>query len=71
MDYQHLLCSREGAVETLTLDRPQQLNALNEQLIGELRHYFVSLAERSAVRVVVLRGAGVPSAPVLTLSHTH
>lgn len=58
MDYHYLLSSRKGAVETVTLNRPQHLNALDDRLVEELRHYFVSLVERPAVRVVVLRGAG-------------
>ena len=36
MTYRHLASSRDGAVEHLTLDRPDVRNAFNEALIGEL-----------------------------------
>lgn len=49
---------RDGAVEWLTLSRPDHFNALNLGLTEELYHYFGSLPDRTDVRVVVLRGAG-------------
>jgi len=53
-----LLVEARGAVEIATLNRPDRLNALNEELVDELNIYFGGLAERPAVRVVILRGAG-------------
>jgi enoyl-CoA hydratase len=50
--------ARQGAVEWLTLARPDSFNALNLGLTQELYDYFGTLPERSDVRVVVLRGAG-------------
>lgn len=50
--------AREGAVEWLTLSRPDNFNALNLALTQELYDYFGSLPDRPDVRVVVLRGAG-------------
>jgi len=47
-----------GPVEWLTLNRPEALNALNPELIENLRDYFLNLTDRREVRVVVLRGAG-------------
>jgi len=58
MDYQHILLRRQGAAETVILNRPEQLNAMNDRVIDELGHYFTSLPRRREVRVVVLRGAG-------------
>ncbi len=49
---------REGAVEWLTLARPDSFNALNLGLTQELYDYFGSLPDRQDVRVVILRGAG-------------
>jgi enoyl-CoA hydratase/carnithine racemase len=46
------------AVATVTLNRPQQFNALSTTLIGELQAAFDSLAADAAVRVVVLAAAG-------------
>ena len=42
----------------MTLNRPEQLNTLTAESLAELNHYFDSLLENHAVRVVVLRGAG-------------
>ena len=35
--YQTIRLQRAGAVATLTLDRPQRLNAINKQMLGELQ----------------------------------
>jgi enoyl-CoA hydratase len=50
--------SREGAVDTVTLNRPQSLNSLTIEMVDELLHYFQSLLFDESVRVVVLTGAG-------------
>ncbi|HEX6007696.1 MAG TPA: enoyl-CoA hydratase [Burkholderiales bacterium] len=54
------LCERRdaGGVTTLTLNRPQQYNALSLALIEELEAGLDSIARDAAVRVVVLAGAG-------------
>lgn len=49
---------RRGAVEIVALNRPEKLNAMNEPLIGMLRDYFLGLADRQDVRVVILRAEG-------------
>ncbi|MEO8299726.1 MAG: enoyl-CoA hydratase-related protein [Burkholderiales bacterium] len=48
----------EGAVARVTLNRPEQLNALNAELIEALTVFFTGLTERQDVRVVVLQAAG-------------
>jgi enoyl-CoA hydratase/carnithine racemase len=48
----------EGPVATLTLDRPEVLNALSVELLGQLVDACEDLRSREDVRVVVLRGAG-------------
>ncbi|MCL6554298.1 MAG: enoyl-CoA hydratase/isomerase family protein [Firmicutes bacterium] len=53
-----VLTALEGGVLTLTLNRPEVLNALNEQLTADL-HDGLRFAERTPeVRCVVLTGAG-------------
>jgi enoyl-CoA hydratase len=52
-----LLIATDGAVTTLTLNRPDKLNALNAELLAELTATFRSMASGSA-RVVILTGAG-------------
>ena len=53
-----LLERRAGGVAYLTLNRPAQYNALSEQMLAALHAAFESLAVDSAVRAVVLGGAG-------------
>jgi enoyl-CoA hydratase/carnithine racemase len=47
-----------GPVATITLDRPQSLNALTFEVYGELTETFRWLAGRAGVRAVVLTGTG-------------
>jgi enoyl-CoA hydratase len=49
---------RRGAVEVLTLNRPERRNALNKELLGALADAFAELEADDAVRAVVLTGAG-------------
>ena len=50
--------ARDGRVLTLTLDRPEQLNALTDELSDALAVELERAATYDDVRVVVLRGAG-------------
>jgi len=58
MAYQHLDVRNENGVDWVTMNRPEQLNALNKALVQDLNDYFGGLTTRSPARVVVLRGAG-------------
>ena len=58
MDYQHLIIREDGPTLWVTMNRPERLNALNRQMVEELRDFFVGLYWRHEVRVVVLGGAG-------------
>lgn len=49
---------KRGAVDWVTLDRPDRLNALNRELIDALHGYFSDLSQNRDTRIVVLRGAG-------------
>ena len=48
----------DGEVETVTLNRPERLNAMDEALIFGLQDYFRGLHDRPEVRIVVLKAAG-------------
>ena len=56
--YETLLTGLEHDVLTLTLNRPDSYNALNEQLKKELNDALRGAEQDPAVRCVVLRGAG-------------
>ena len=49
---------KRGAVDWLTLNRPESRNAITLEMATELRDYFGALAEDESVRIVVMRGAG-------------
>jgi enoyl-CoA hydratase/carnithine racemase len=53
-----LIRKDHDGVTTLTLDRPDQFNALSEALIAELSAALESIAADPGVRVLVLAGAG-------------
>ena len=50
-------CEVQGAVAVLTIDRPKALNALNPEVLADLKAAFESI-DQNAVRCVVLTGAG-------------
>ena len=53
-----LLRRDDGAIATITLNRPAQYNALSEDLLAQLQSTLDTIAKDGAVRVVVLAGAG-------------
>lgn len=58
MGFRNLTSSDRGAVRTVTINRPDKLNALNRETINELGIAFSQAGADDAVRVVVLAGAG-------------
>lgn len=58
MSYECILVETEGSVATITLNRPDVLNAMNWQLRFDLEKALDELNENQLVKVVILRGAG-------------
>jgi len=56
--YKTFLVEKEGAVDWVTLNRPDRLNAISREMMWELQHYFGVLYHDHSVRVVVMKGAG-------------
>jgi len=56
--YQHLLYDKQDHRVTLTLNRPEKINALNERLTREFEAAMLAAEDDDDVRVVVLKGAG-------------
>ena len=56
--YQTLQFERRGKVLQVTLNRPDKLNAVDEQMHGELACVFTDVANDSQSEVIVLTGAG-------------
>src|SRR5262245_35514396 len=53
-----VLHNRHDGIVTLTLNRPESLNAMNEAMMGEMERILIELEADTAVRVIVLTGAG-------------
>src|SRR5262249_56792824 len=61
MAFDNLLLERDGAVATVTINRPKVLDALNGPTIDELRRAILELEADEAIRVVIVTGAGEKS----------
>ncbi|HZA58323.1 MAG TPA: enoyl-CoA hydratase-related protein [Solirubrobacterales bacterium] len=57
-ELQRLKITADGAIGTLTLDRPEEMNAMDPVLIGELTVAAAWLADRAPFRVLIVTGAG-------------
>lgn len=58
LSYQTLIVEKTGPVLKVTINRPDQLNALNDTCIRDLSHLFAELKTNLDIRVVTLEGAG-------------
>lgn len=58
MTYETILYELDGGVATVTLNRPESLNAFNDQMIAETTMAFKKMERDSDVRCVVLTGSG-------------
>src|SRR5438552_12553132 len=57
-DFQNVLVEHDESVVTLTMNRPDVLNAINTLLLEELIEAVEAAAHDDAIRCVVLAGAG-------------
>lgn len=57
MSYTTLLYDVHEGIVTITVNRPDKLNALNQAVIGELREAAARVTEDAAVRAVILTGS--------------
>jgi len=58
MDYKNLIITRDGPVATVTLNRPDKLNALSVELMEEIRICAEKFRDDVETRVVIFTGAG-------------
>jgi enoyl-CoA hydratase/carnithine racemase len=56
--YKTIKVEQDGAIDWLTLNRPDRLNAITGTMVRELWEYFRSLELDYSRRVVLMRGAG-------------
>ncbi len=57
MAYKTILLEKKGAVALITLNRPEALNALNEQLMDELTDALLALEADDEIGVTVITGS--------------
>jgi enoyl-CoA hydratase len=58
MPFETLLYEKRDGIGTVTVNRPEKLNALNHQVMQDLRTCFADIANDDEVRAVILTGAG-------------
>jgi len=58
MSYDHIKYEQDGAILTITLNRPDKLNAYTAIMGRELEDAFIRADEDDAVRVIIVTGAG-------------
>jgi enoyl-CoA hydratase len=58
MAYEHILVDRDNGVAVLTLNRPEQLNAMNARLSAELHDAVGRMAADDDIGCIVITGAG-------------
>ena len=58
MDYQTVILSVDGAVATITLNRPEALNALSPELVRDFSQAAREVELQPEVKALVIRGAG-------------
>lgn len=56
--YQTIRVEKRGAVDWLTLNRPEALNSISVEMVAELNDYFGRLFHDRDTRIVVMKGAG-------------
>ncbi|HUW47968.1 MAG TPA: enoyl-CoA hydratase-related protein [Patescibacteria group bacterium] len=58
MEFKYIIYDKNEGVATITLNRPEALNAFSKEVVEEILHALEDVKTDEAVRVVVLTGAG-------------
>lgn len=58
MEYSTLLATLENGILTLTINRPDKLNALNKEVFSDLDKALGTIAENPEIKSVIITGAG-------------
>lgn len=58
MNYATLLVDKKDGIATVTINRPDKLNALNRTVIGELSDCLQELNSDAQIKAIILTGAG-------------
>jgi enoyl-CoA hydratase len=58
MDFKYIIYEKSEGIATITLNRPEALNAFSKEVVEEIMHTLEDVKNDENVRVVVLTGAG-------------
>jgi enoyl-CoA hydratase/carnithine racemase len=58
MSSKHLIVEKKDKIATLTLNRPEVMNAMSIEMMGQLHEAFTQLRSDEDIRVVIMKGAG-------------
>jgi enoyl-CoA hydratase/carnithine racemase len=58
MSYEHILCDISDGIATITLNRPDRLNAWTPKMAGEILHALKKIDEDDSAMVSIITGAG-------------
>jgi enoyl-CoA hydratase/carnithine racemase len=58
MEYRHVIYESKEQIGWITLNRPETMNAFNQEMAGEIVNACRRSEEDESVRVVILKGAG-------------
>jgi len=58
MEFTALKCEVSDSIATITLDRPEVLNAMNREMFEDLNNVFNAIASNMEIRAVLITGAG-------------
>ncbi len=58
MEWKYLLYEEREGIGIITINRPDKLNALNKELLGELRGLIEGVRANGQIKVVILTGSG-------------
>lgn len=58
MQFENIVTATENNIQTITINRPDKLNALNKKTIDELHQAFDAAEKDAAVKVIIITGSG-------------
>lgn len=58
MEFKNLIIDDQSKVRTITINRPQAMNALNNETLTELKAGIMAASEDKAIDVIIITGAG-------------
>jgi len=58
MSYHTILIAKKGSIATITINRPNKLNALNKETIKELHNAFKDLDNDKEIKAIIITGSG-------------